>query len=122
MTAEIRGTIKKLVAFLPLFESGEPPTSVRGGYFMMFYDIVAEEFVDRDYQKNMERFGEWEGLKDLEFIRQAGIDDLKTILTAACRSEYWGSCDYSGSVWRDHNDAGTFITALRRLAELERKV
>lgn len=117
MTAADSAAIQKLVDFMPLFESGDEPST--NNWFMDFYRLASEEFEDRDYQKNMERFGDWEGLKDLDFIRRAGIDNLKTVLTAACRSEYWGSADFSGSIWREYHEAGTFTAALQRLAELE---
>jgi|GEM_PF-5889099 len=103
-------TINKLVAYLHRFEDGEEPTT--DNWFMDFYRLVTHEFCAKNYQGHIGR------LEDLDFIEQASIDDLKAILTAACRSEYWCSADFSGSVWRQYAKAGTFTAALRRLGEL----
>lgn len=111
MSTKTRATIKKLTAYLPQFEKGEVPAP--DNWFKDFYRLVTHEFCAKDYQGHIDR------LEDLDFIRQGSVDDIKAILTAACRSEYWTSLDFSGSVWRKYNKAGTFTTALRRLAELE---
>ena len=119
MNAADRKTIEKLLAFLPQFESGEHPTTERDNFFMEFHDVAAHEFRSENYIEQIEKLGGWDCLKDLELIRRAGWDDLRAILTALLRSERWCSYDYSGSVWREYNNAGSFMAVLNRLAELE---
>jgi hypothetical protein len=112
LTKPYQTTIDKLLLYLTRFEAGEKPDY--DNWFMDFYKLAANEFTDIEYPQNIETMG-WDRLTDIEFIGRADIDQLKTILTAICRSERFAM---GGEPWGRYVDAGCFPAILRRLGEL----
>jgi len=129
LTAE---RIDELLKFLPVFENPSRELvdvvgwqeSPDGSYTMPYaiYDDEVDSFFEkahqlwwRDYdytKKDVNRM-----LDDDEFIAQASLSDLKTMITWCARGERF--CD---GLWKAVMDDGTIVKLLKRLEILRRNL